>query len=111
VGAAINQAISIIRDHHPVEGYFESPQFSKDLHTLASDIIRVATYLESGHLAAPAKDRAKDGPAPAPVPEPAPTQYVREEPKPAPAQRPAYVPPEPPMAYDTEEVLEDDVPF
>jgi hypothetical protein len=111
VGAAINQAIGIIRDSHPQDSYYESPKFSKDLHVIASDIIRVALYLESGHLATPAKDRAKEE---APAPAPAPTQYVRTEPTPPPQERPNYVPPEPPMAYDTVGIhdgFDQDVPF
>jgi hypothetical protein len=111
VGAAINQAISIIKGiegEQPTADYYYSPAFSKDLGTLASDIIRVALYLESGHLAPSANARAAT-PAPAPAPNPTPAPEPR--PAPAPAQRAAYVPPEPPMAYEPEDVLEDDLPF
>jgi hypothetical protein len=79
VGMAINQAIGIIKGDLPAEpdltGYFLTPQFSKDLHTLASDIIRVSQLLEKGKLALPVKDRAQaEEPPPEPEPQPEPQQ-------------------------------------
>ena len=60
VGMAINQANSILlRLHADDAAYFSSPQYSKDLGELASDIVRVSQYMESGHLAPSAKSRAK----------------------------------------------------
>lgn len=81
VGMAINQAIAIIKDTTDGTGladYYLTPDFGQDLHTLASDIIRVSTYLEAGNLAAPSSKRT---PAPAPEPEPEP----EPEPTPPPA--------------------------
>lgn len=79
VGMAINQAIGVIKDSvtgdgmNSLEGYFLTPAFSRDLHALASDIIRVAAMLEKGNLAAPVKARTA-APAPAPEPEPEPAR-------------------------------------
>lgn len=77
VGMAINQAIAIIKDTAPGAGsglpdYYLTPAFGADLHTLASDIIRVSTFLEAGNLAAPSSKRTPQ-PAPEPEPEPEPT--------------------------------------
>lgn len=64
VGMALNQACENIRSALKSSGkpfaveLFTSPQFSRDLHTIASDIIRVSRVLEAGHLAPSAKDRA-----------------------------------------------------
>ncbi len=70
VGMAINQAVGIIKDTVPKDGtgcvdpaYFQSPDFSRDLHTIASDIIRVSAMLEAGKLAPSAKHRADPGAA------------------------------------------------
>jgi hypothetical protein len=60
VGMAINQASELIRastDNLELS-YLTSPAFSKDLYTLASDIIRITRVLEAGKLAPSAKDRA-----------------------------------------------------
>ena len=78
VGMAINQAIGIIKDTQPdapLSGYYLTAAFGKDLHTLASDIIRVSTYLEAGNMADPSNKRnAPPPPPPAPEPEPEPAQ-------------------------------------
>ena len=60
VGMAINQAIGILKDTHPgatLESYYATPDFSRDLHVTASDILRVSAMLEKGKLAHSAKDR------------------------------------------------------
>jgi hypothetical protein len=75
VGMAINQAIGIIKDTCPdatLPTYYLTADFSKDLHTLASDILRVAALLEKGKLAPAVKDRQPAPPPPAPEPEPEP---------------------------------------
>lgn len=75
VGMAINQAIGIIKDTLPevtLDNYYLTTDFSKDLHTLASDILRVAALLEKGKLAPAVKDR-QPAPPPEPEPEPEPT--------------------------------------
>jgi hypothetical protein len=72
VGMAINQAIGILKECRPdgtFEDYYSTPEFSKDLHIIASDIIRISQLLEKSKLASPVKDRA-----PSPVPEPEPEQ-------------------------------------
>ena len=62
VGMAINQAAAMIRETDTfAQGgldYLHSPQFSADLYTTASDIIRISRMLESGKLAESAKHRA-----------------------------------------------------
>lgn len=61
VGMAINQAVGILRDCHnqaTVENYFGTSDFSRELHMVASDIIRVGQLLERGQLAHSAKNRA-----------------------------------------------------
>lgn len=61
VGMAIVQAVGILRDCHnqaTVENYFGTADFSRELHMIASDIIRVGQLLERGQLAHSAKDRA-----------------------------------------------------
>lgn len=60
VGMAINQAISLLKDQDGglTLNFIDSPDFSRTVWTIASDIIRVARVLESGKLAQPAKDRA-----------------------------------------------------
>lgn len=70
VGMAINQAVGIIKETVPKDvtgcvdpAYFQSPDFSRDLHTIASDIIRVSAMLEAGKLAPSAKHRADPGAA------------------------------------------------
>lgn len=65
VGMALKEAISIIKETFdptmPMaerDKYFRGPEFSKDVHLLASDIIRVSALLEKGKLAPSARDRA-----------------------------------------------------
>ena len=92
VGMAINQAIAIIlgnlapsEDPKALDRYYMSPAFGKDLHTLASDIIRVAAYLEAGHLAESSARRAAPTHEIAPVPVAAPVPVPASAPKPVPA--------------------------
>lgn len=64
VGMAINQANGIIiagtKDIPPAERekFFDSPEYSRRLWTIASDIVRVSTLMEKGKLATAPKDRA-----------------------------------------------------
>lgn len=64
VGMAINQANGIIisgtREMKPEdrEKFFDSPEYSRRLWTIASDIVRVSTLMEKGKLATAPKDRA-----------------------------------------------------
>jgi hypothetical protein len=62
VGMAINQAASILREFPNCSDgreheYFTGSDFSKDLWTIASDILRVSRVLESGKLATSPKER------------------------------------------------------
>lgn len=86
VGMAINQAIGIIKDTQPeapLADYYLTPAFGKELHTLASDIIRVSAYLEAGNLAEPSNKRNAPPPAPEPEPEPEPEPTEPEAQAPA----------------------------
>lgn len=57
VGMALNNACNIVKEFDvPVE-YFKSPEFSLDVWTIASDILRVSRMLEADKLADPAKMR------------------------------------------------------
>lgn len=64
VGMAINQANGILiagtRELKPEdrEKFFDSPDYSRRLWTIASDIVRVSTLMEKGKLATAPKDRA-----------------------------------------------------
>lgn len=64
VGMAINQASECIRssctyqDMTEARAYYTSPAFSKDLWTIASDIVRIARVMEAGKLADSPKHRA-----------------------------------------------------
>lgn len=64
VGMAINQANGIIiagtKDIPAAarEKFFDSPEYSRRLWTIASDIVRVSTLMEKGKLATAPKDRA-----------------------------------------------------
>jgi len=95
VGMAINQAIGIIKEYDNPISYFSTPEFGKDLHTLASDIIRVSAYLEAGNLAEPSTKRQPE-PAPEPEPEPEPTRNTGGDNG---------------QAFSTEGPLDEDVPF
>jgi hypothetical protein len=58
VGMAINQANAIlIAINKEVEGYFFSPGYPRDLHTIASDIYRVSDYMQDGNVAPKASKR------------------------------------------------------
>jgi hypothetical protein len=58
VGMAINQANAIlIATRKEVDGYFFSPDYPRDLHTIASDIYRVSDYMQEGNLAPKASKR------------------------------------------------------
>lgn len=64
VGMAINQANGIIiagtngMKSEDREKFFDSPEYSRRLWTLASDIVRVSRLMEGGKLATAPKDRA-----------------------------------------------------
>lgn len=59
VGMSVNQANAILlKTHEGEQGYFGSPAYSAELFELASDILRVSQYMESGHLAPTTKQRA-----------------------------------------------------
>lgn len=64
VGMAINQANGIIiagtngMKSEDREKFFDSPEYSRRLWTIASDIVRVSTLMEKGKLATAPKDRA-----------------------------------------------------
>jgi single-stranded DNA-binding protein len=85
---SLNQAnIILLKTHEGDQGYFGSPDYSADLHELASDIVRVSQYMESGHLAPTTKQRAKAAqaePEPKqeaqPVAQSRPARPTREEP-------------------------------
>ncbi len=79
VGMAVKCAVDLLsRDVFPA-GYLQSPDFSRDLFNLASDILRVSHKLETGHLAHTVLTRN----APAPAQQQAPAQR-RQSPGPAP---------------------------
>lgn len=65
VGMAVNQACAIIREWRDAGGnplpeeYYSSRQFSKDLHQVSSDILRVAEILERGDFAPSATQRER----------------------------------------------------
>lgn len=80
VGMAINQAVGIIKGFDNDYDYYVSASFSKDLHMIASDIVRVSTLMESGKIAAPVKDRVAPEPPRQPVRE---TRQPEREPEPA----------------------------
>lgn len=85
VGMAVKLAGDIIlgeasrMDGMNFENYFSTPQFSLDLYTLASDIIRVSEFIGAGNLAESAKARARKAPKPDPKPQP-PAEERRIEP-------------------------------
>jgi len=65
VGMALNNACTIIRDDYLADftaaqrvNYYKGMEFSRDLYTLASDIIRISRVLEAGKLADSPKVRA-----------------------------------------------------
>lgn len=105
VGMAINNAVQLIKeDAMNIEnfaGYLESPDFSRDVYQIASDLIRISRILEKGNIAQPVKDRAPFGvnreqtqpverQAPQPTHAPAHQPAQRQEPAPstrAPAQK------------------------
>lgn len=64
VGMAINQACDMIREAEPdypiTMEWLLSPDFSQNVHTIASDLIRVSRMLEKGILAPSAKERAAE---------------------------------------------------
>ena len=86
VGMAINNAVKLITDiAQPSDEYLDSLDFSRDLHRIASDILRVSSLLETGKLAPPVKDRRGQ-----PQQQSAPQQSQRQEPQQT--QRPAPQP-------------------
>jgi hypothetical protein len=61
VGMAVKGALDVLIRTTPSEEsaeYFDSPTFPRDLHQIASDILRVSLHLEGGHLALTSKERA-----------------------------------------------------
>lgn len=65
VGMAVNQAAAILREfpacaNGEEHAYFTGTGFSKDLWTIASDIIRISRVLEGGKLADSPKTRNED---------------------------------------------------
>jgi hypothetical protein len=64
VGMALKEASTAILKAHELDSstsvmaYLKGPNYSKDLFTLTSDIIRVSMLIQSGKLAPSAKDRA-----------------------------------------------------
>lgn len=60
VGMALNNAVRLItHSAEPLtQEYLDSPEFSKEVHRIASDLIRVSGFLEAGRLAPSAKERA-----------------------------------------------------
>jgi len=84
VGMAINNAVKLIGQDDCSMDYLKSLQFSKDVHTIASDLIRVSKALEKGNLADHPKDREANQQPPEPVqPAPAPeptTPEIEEDP-------------------------------
>lgn len=64
VGMALKEASTAILKAHELDSstsvmaYLKGPNYSKDLFTLTSDIIRVSQLIQSGKLAPSAKDRA-----------------------------------------------------
>lgn len=62
VGMCIKEAnLVLLHLHQNDPAYFFSPRYAEELGWLASDIVRVSQYMESGHLAPSAKARAKAG--------------------------------------------------
>jgi hypothetical protein len=57
VGMALNNACNIVKEFDYPPEYYASPQFSSDVWTIASDILRVSRMLESDKLADSAKIR------------------------------------------------------
>jgi len=110
VGMAINQAVGIIKDRLMDSDsasnaeYVNSPIFTRDLGTIASDIIRVAQHLEAGKLAPGPKTRGQVGQPQEEAPPPPPP------PPPAPAPQPPHQQ-DAPTAYPVDDIDESDVPF
>ena len=92
VGMAINQAMAALLPSYAGADITKDSAFSRDLYTLASDIIRVSLHLEQGNLAPSPKDRAKANSQNADADEPAPEQAAPPAPPPPPAP-PRRVPP------------------
>lgn len=113
VGMSLNQAnIILLKTHEGEQGYFGSPVYSADLFELASDIVRVSQYMESGHLAPTAKQRAKAQAEPEPQQE-AQSRHARQphdEPPPA-EQAQEEAPPDERQQSYTEDLDDTDIPF
>lgn len=93
VGMAINNSMQAIGNWQYDQTWYDSPEFSRTLHQMASDIIRVSAMLEKGKLAPSPKDREE--PEPAPPPQQNPQQFQQQNPG-----------MQPPM-----DITDDDVPF
>jgi hypothetical protein len=84
VGMAINQAMAALLPNYAGADITKDSTFSRDLYTLASDIIRVSLHLEQGNLAPSPKDRAKANSQSAEADETAPEQAPPLPPLPPP---------------------------
>ena len=84
VGMAINQAMAALLPSYAGAEITKDPAFTRDLYTLASDIIRVSLHLEQGNLAPSPKDRAKANSQSADADETAPEQAPPPPPPPPP---------------------------
>ena len=86
VGMAMNCAIRTIAQvpDAPIPG---SAAWTKRIHLIASDVLRVAQALERGQLAPPASERDAPPPAPAPALAPQPTDESDFEAQPIPGNR------------------------
>ena len=114
VGMAINQASAILLARANSPEYYDSTDYSRDLHTIASDIIRVAHMLEEGRLALPAKGREeKEAPShrrPGQAQAPLPTGYESHQDPYAESSAPREDVDQPPASWK-DNLESDDVPF
>lgn len=108
VGMCMKEAIGIMRDAGLTENlqFVESANFSREVWTIASDLIRISRRLEVGDLAKSVKERETPNtppstPPPAANPPPATQALQGGKPKPGPDG----------SAYDPSKVPEEDVPF
>lgn len=74
VGMAINNAVRLVSstDESKKLDYVLSPEFSRSVFIVASDLIRISKLLEKGDMAKPAKERGQTEKRPEPEPEPEP---------------------------------------
>lgn len=95
VGMALNQAIALVRERHGdyAAEHLMTVEGQKELHTLTSDILRMAALLEKGKLAPSVRERNQgefpldpDNREPEPQPEPTPPPTPPRNPAPAPSR-------------------------